>query len=162
MTDVVPAASRIWDDLTFYRNTFDLTTVTETLKGYIDTDGLLYVAVTKPIIQSVSALSFIVLPGDTPTIVGLTAIDFDGYTIRGNVGFPQQKITATVTYSGGFDPIPADIQRATTVLACRLWKEKDSGFSDVIGNSELGILQYKKGIPSGIEAVVKHYKRWVP
>lgn len=162
MTDVVPAASRMWDDICQAWNTFDQESVTETRSGVIDKDGFLIVTVSKPTIQSVSALSFVRYPGDTPTTIDTSLIDFERYFIRGNASILPTKITVTMTYVGGYNPIPGDIQRATTILACRLWKEKDSGFSDVIGNSELGLLQYKKGVPNDVEMIAKHYRRWVP
>lgn len=162
MTDVVSAASRMWDDITFYHNTFGQETVTETRKGHIDSDGMLVVTVSKPIIQSISSVSLIRYPGDSPYPVSLSDLDFDGFYIRGNIGWFKGKVTATITYVGGYNPVPGDIQRATTALACRMWKEKDSGFSDVIGNSELGVLQYKKGVPNDVEMIAKHYRRWVP
>ncbi len=163
MTDVVPAASRYFDDVCYAQNSFDLESVTETRNGIVDREGNLVVSISKYRAQSIESLSFVQILGDTPTLILPAYIDISNkFFLRAQVGLPMCNVQATITYTGGLSPIPGDIQRATTALACRMWKEKDSGFSDVIGNSDLGVLQYKKGLPNDVALIVKHYYRWVP
>lgn len=163
MTDVVSAASRYFDDVCYAQNSFDLEQVTETRNGIVDKDGNLIVSISKILAQSISSLSYVQFIGDTPTTIVPADVDISNrFFVLAQVGLPMGNIQATITYTGGLNPIPGDIQRATTVLACRMWKEKDSGFSDVIGSSDTGILQYKKGLPNDVALIVKHYQRWVP
>lgn len=85
---------------------------------------------------------------------------------------PGTRLRAVLSYTAGFafpsiasppagcPAPPADLVRFTAVLAARLWKEKDSGFSDVIGDpTTVGQTAYRKAIPADVRLGLAGWKR---
>lgn len=170
ITKTLASASRMIDDMTYYTGVgFNQETRTESVKGYIQADGNILIPAKKPIIQSVTSLSIQNTPLDAPVSVPVANLDIDGYNITAyaqNTSYVPplmaRQVKVSLTYVGGFNPLPDDIVRCAVVLAARFFKEKDSGFSDAIGNSDLGIMQYKKGAPAEVMAMLKNYIRFTP
>ncbi|QQE80928.1 hypothetical protein [Alicyclobacillus sp. SO9] len=172
---VADAGSRLWDDACFTEpGAFAYQTVTETARGIAMTNGNILIQVKGRNVTSVSSLTWQYGPGDTAFTVEPSQCEFDDYQItawgpsttstpgfNGSVPAPYAKhLIVNVTYTSGYNPLPADIVRASTVLAARLFKEGDTGFSDVTANAELGMLQFKKGIPTDVAIMAKRWRRW--
>lgn len=167
ITKVLASASRSVDDLTYYSNVgFNQETITENIRGFVRNDGSILIPAKKPIVQSVSSLTLQNTPMDTPVSVPVGNLDINGYNVTAyllNTSFApcsgSREVKVALSYVGGFTTIPDDIVRSAIVLAARFYKEKDSGFSDVIGNADLGIMQYKKSAPAEVMAMLKNYIR---
>jgi hypothetical protein len=69
-------------------------------------------------------------------------------------------VYVSVTYKGGFNPLPDDIVLATTVMAARMYKERQSGYSDVIATDADGTAQYRRAMPADVYALIQEWKRW--
>lgn len=168
--DVVEAASRMVDDLT---NTpadgwAYSSQASETHKVKVNKDGDLTFALNMTPISAVQAISYQEMPfDDVYNIAPERAWWDDGsYIIHVFTGWdvpstPFARAKVTVTYTGGYtaDTIPMDIKRSTAMLAARLWKEKDSGYSDIIGNNQTGTFIYAKAAPPDVIAMLNRHKR---
>ncbi|WDL97804.1 hypothetical protein [Alicyclobacillus sp. ALC3] len=173
LQDVVGAGSRLWDDATYTAaGAFGQQTITETVRGIATTDGCILVQVTGRNVTGVSAISWQYAPGGQSFMLDPTVCTFDDYQVYASwssnsnstsTAMPepwQKHLVVTITYTSGYNPLPSDIVRASTVLAARLYKEGDSGFSDVLANTDMGLLQYKKGIPGDIDIMARRWRRW--
>lgn len=174
--DVVAAASRLVDDATYTAaGAYAQQDWTETVEGQSLADGRIFARVTGRGISAVTAFSWQVYPDDTAQQVSLSALRWDDYEVwalpSGLVlatGEPStlpaaaylKHLLVTISYAAGYSPLPADLARAATVLAARMFKEGDTGFSDTIGDPALGVLTYKKGIPGDIAAILRPWRRW--
>lgn|GEM_PF-3537357 len=174
--DVVAAASRMVDDTTFcVPGAYAQQAWTETVEGQATVDGRLAARVSGRNVTAVSALSWVLNPQDAAQVADLTAINWDDYTItlwpsasRTANGEPlapppdpaQKRVLVTVSYTAGYSPLPPDLARAATVLAARMFKEGDSGFSDTVGNLVDGTLTFKKGIPNDVALILRPWRRW--
>lgn len=174
--EVVAAASRMVDDATFSAaGAFAQQSWTETRIGQARTDGSLFVEVSGRGVTAVTAFSWTYYPGGAALVVDPAAVRFDDYAL---VALPNaiinsdgvvstlpldpanKEVQVTVTYTAGYAPLPADLARVATVLAARLFKEGDTGFSDVVGSTELGVVSYKKGMPGDLAVMLKPWRRW--
>lgn len=166
LQDVVDAGSRLWDDACFTKpGAFAEQTWTETLVGQGTSDGRLFLLGSGRNITAVTSLQWQANPSGSVFALDPTQCTFDDYQLWAwapqALPWPFNKnVYVTVTYTAGYNPLPGDIVRASTVLAARLYKEGDSGFSDVTANTDLGMLQYKKGIPGDIALMAKRWRRW--
>jgi hypothetical protein len=160
-------ASRAWDRWTYNKAGFGYEAWTDTKEGNITNHGTIVVALSKPLVvlSDVTSATFQPSPAAPAATVNLAHAwikdDFILEAMAPGSFFSRQGM-AVVTYSGGYNPIPDDIANAATVIAARMYKERDSGYADVIGNADTGILEYKKAIPSDVLALVQAYRRWVP
>lgn len=167
---VLASASRMVDSITYYENVgFNQETLTETSIGYVQSDGSIYFTAKKPTVQSISSITVKNTAIDTPVSISTGNWDIDGYTVNAYVQNSEyvppmlsKQVCVTMNYTGGYSSLPDAIVRAAVVFAARFFKEKDSGFSDMIGNTDLGIMQYKKGVPAEVQALIKPYIRVTP
>jgi hypothetical protein len=67
-------------------------------------------------------------------------------------------VTGTWGYSA---TAPADIVRATTVLAAYLYRQKDSQVFDVTAVPEAGVITIPSGIPATVMKIIGRYKRYL-
>lgn len=177
IADVVSAASRMIDDATYTSpGAFSQQSWTETVLGQGTPDRRLFFEVQGRNITSISSVSWQGNPGDNAVALQPSQCQFDDFQVwvyPGFYGTPQdvgpvgmtpppfaKHVIVQVTYEAGYSPIPGDLQRAATVLAARLFKAGDTGFSDVLANAEMGLLQYKKGIPGDIAVILRPWRRW--
>jgi len=177
LQDVVDAGSRLWDDATYTApGAFVQQQWTETVEGQATNDGRILVRVSGRNVQNIVSMAaygpnpasistWHTNPNNVPTYsFDTTDCTFDDYQIWiWPTNMPSsflKHLIVSVTYNSGYEPLPSDIVRASTVLAARLYKEGDSGFSDVLANTDMGILQYKKGIPGDIALMAKRWRRW--
>lgn len=164
INNAVGAGSRLVDDAcSTAPGAFALQSYTETLLGNVDSKGRVFVGVTGRNVTLVSSFSWQESPLDTPIVVPVNQLTFDDYQMYAWDSAPRRAVKnllVNVSYSAGFDPLPDDIVSAATVGGARLFKSGEAGFSDVIGNSDLGILSYKKVLPPDILLMLKHWKRW--
>ncbi|MCO7177019.1 hypothetical protein ACFP7A_01225 [Sporolactobacillus kofuensis] len=168
--DVVEAASRLVDDLTLTPAegwTYESVSA-ETHKVKADKNGDLTFSLNKTPVNAIQAISYQGMPFDDVYNIAPERAWFDDgsyiihvFTGRDVPSLPLTMAKVTVTYTGGYTPdtMPADIKRSTAMLAARLWKEKDSGYSDVIGNTDFGILQYTQAAPKDVLAMLQRHKR---
>lgn len=167
LVPVVTAACRLVDDLCRQPpQAFGPgpQTLTETVEGFPLPDGSVRLLASGRNLQSIQSATWVVDPAtDQPQPVTSFRLDDYVVTVYGVALFPVfKRALFTLTYTYGFAPIPADITRAGTVLAARLWKERESGYADVVGTAETGILQYKRGVPKEVELLLARWKRvWV-
>lgn len=165
VANYVSAASRWFDDATYNQSGIGFESVVDTKMGYLDNDGTLLIPLSKPVVlmQNVTSVTFqstVLDPVDTLDITKawieskymLRIAVLNSYNVRNGM--------ATVSYSGGYNPIPDDIVQACTVIAARMYKQRDSGYSDVIGSSDTGIMQYTKAVPPDVKIIVNKYRRW--
>lgn len=164
----VLAASRFIDDFTWSKpSAFAEQTWTETVEGNT-LDGRLVVSVSGRNVTAVSAFSWVCRPTDDATVVATDQLVFRDFVIE---AYPPdvpawnsaKRLLVAVTYTAGYATaaMPSDIVRAATVMAARLWKEGESGFSDVVGSPDLGALLYKKGVPPDVAAMLMPWRRIV-
>ncbi|GMA49323.1 hypothetical protein GCM10025857_06800 [Alicyclobacillus contaminans] len=144
----------------------DQVTITRIAK--VSHDGSILLSVDHTPVQQVYSLTYQTDPFDAAWSVPANQIWWDdgSYIIRAYLGGMAplvrfQRVRVTVEYAGGYpdDEMPADIRRSTSILAARLWKEKDSGYSDVIGSTDFGILQYTKAAPKDVLAMLQQRRR---
>lgn len=166
LQDVVGVASRMVDDATFTApGAFGAQTLTETISSQGLSDGRLFTRVTGRNVTAITAIAWRFTPSDVLITLDSTQCTFDDYQVW---SWPYQAlpwsfnkdVLVTLTYTSGYNPIPDDLKRAAAVIGARMFKEGDTGFSDVIGNSDMGLLQYKKGIPGDIALMLKPWRRW--
>lgn len=174
--DVVGAASRLVDDATFSAaGAFAQQAWSETVNGQVTADGRIFCQVSGRGVSAFSAFSWQVLPTDTAQVVPTSSLRWDDYQVWAlpngvalatgepaylPINAAEKALIVTVAYTAGYSPLPDDLARAATVLAARLFKEGESGFSDTVGDPQLGVLTYKKGIPADIAAILKPWRRW--
>lgn len=165
VSNYVSPASRWFDTVTYNHSGVGYETVTDKKTAYIDNDGFITIPLSKPIvdINDVMDVQFQSTPLDTLDSLDLSkAWIEDNYFL--NIAAPRtytkRSGQATIVYSGGYNPVPDDIVQAVTVMAARFYKERDSGYSDVIASTETGVLQYQKAMPADVKMVVDKYRRW--
>lgn len=168
VTAVIPyvsAASRWFDSVTYYPNGYAYETVTDKKTAYINNFGYITVPLSKPLvdINDVVDVTFRPSPMDDVDELDISrAWIEDNYflSIATSKPYYRKSGQATVVYSGGYNTVPDDIVQAVTVMAARMYKERDSGYSDVIGSAEMGIMQYKKAAPADVQVIINKYRRW--
>lgn len=123
--------------------------------GVIDFAGRLWVYPHKPIINSVTAMSYRYHLGDADQAVDLTKILLQPETVmfEGFLTY-QEMIYVKISYNGGMatspEDLPDDLQDLAAIMAVRLYKEARSGLGDVIGVQQLGMLVYTKAFAQRI------------
>lgn len=165
VSNYVSPASRWFDTVTYNQSGIGYETVTDKKTAYIGNDGFITVPLSKPIvnIDDVMDITFQSTPLDPIDSLDLSkAWIEDNYflSIAPNKSYYRRQGQATVVYSGGYNPVPDDIVQAVTVMAARFYKERDSGYSDVIASTETGVMQYQKAMPADVKMVVDKYRRW--
>lgn len=165
VANYIGAASRWFDSVSYNKLGFAYEAVTETKQAYIDNDGYIVVPLSKPIvqIQNVTGVTFQPTPLDPVDTLNVSqAWIEDNYFLKIAPinSYSRRNGQAVVMYSGGYNPVPDDIVQAVTVMAARFYKERDSGYSDVIGSTETGIMQYQKAMPADVKVIVEKYRRW--
>jgi hypothetical protein len=168
VTAVIPyvsAASRWFDSVTYYEAGFGYEPITDKKTAYIDNEGFIVVPLSKPIvkIENVTSITFQSSPLDQADTLDLSkAWIEDRYFLKIATMKPYYRKNGmtNVQYSGGFNPVPDDIVQAVTVMAARMYKERDSGYSDVIGSAETGLVKYKKAAPADVQVIINKYRRW--
>lgn len=168
---VAEAASRLVDDLTYTPHEgFAYAEVEEVHDAIADRDGNLTVVVDRFPVREVLELRYRERPWLPEWSAPVNEIWWDDNSciVQAWVSDyvparPGDRVRVVVRYQGGFQPdeMPADIRRATAILAARLWKEKDSGYSDVIGSPDFGLLQYREAAPKDVLAMLAPWRRVV-
>lgn len=171
LAKLVIRASRWIDNFCQHPLGFDHETITnENLRGRIDNDGNLVLAVKKATANSVSALSW----GTNPT--NLTALDTNycwadwgsktGYVIKWLGGglsyYRRYPIIVQASYDGGYTPVPDELVHAGITMAARVFKSRQAGFADVVGSVDTGTLMFSKLAPSHVLATLGNYTRRAP
>ena len=165
VTNYVSAASRWFDAVTYNTTGFAFESITDTKIGNLDNDGTLLVPLSKPLVLMPNVVSVTFQPtvSDPVDTLDITKAWIESkYMLRIAVSkdyYPRQGM-ATVNYSGGYNPIPDDITQAVTVIAARMYKQRDSGYSDVIGSADTGLMQYTKAVPPDVKLIMNKYRRW--
>jgi hypothetical protein len=166
--EYISRASRAFDTICRARNGFGFEQITETIDGFFNPlTGYIKMFLRKPIvqIQNVVSATFQATPMDSVDTFTLSQAWIENdYVLKAYAPnwYRNRKGLATVSYSGGYSTIPDDIVHAVTVLCCRMYKERDSGYADVIANGEMGYMSYKKDLPASILDVVDYYTRVTP
>lgn len=168
VTAVLPypsSASRWFDSVTFNKFGFGYEIVTEKKTAYITNEGFITVPLSKPMvnIDNVMDATFQSTPLDPiqPLDLSKAWIEDDYFlNIVATNPYSRRQGQIEVTYSGGYDHIPDDIAQAVTIMAARFYKERDSGYSDMIGSAETGLVSYKKAMPADVKVIVDKYRRW--
>jgi hypothetical protein len=168
--DIAEAASRMVDDITWtpaggwaYSDQ-----AKETQQTKVDHNGDLVIVLGHTPVKEIYAVSVQSLPfGDLYNVAPERVWWDDGsYIIHVFTGWdvpiqPFSQVKVTVTYAGGYtdQEMPKDIRRCTAMIAMRLWKEKDSGYSDIIGSNDLGTFIYSKAVPPDVKAMLIRHRR---
>jgi hypothetical protein len=166
LAEFIGPASRWFDGVTNTLAGFGYESVTEVKMARINNDGYITVPLSKPLVllANVTSATFQPTPLDPVDTLVLTqgwiVENFYLDVIPTNT-YAVLKGLATITYMGGYSPMPLDITQAVTVMAARFYKEKDSGYSDVVGSAEMGTFSYKKAMPLDVKVIVDTYTRWV-
>lgn len=166
VNNYVSAASRWFDAVTYNSSGMAFESITDTKTGYLDNNGTLLVPLSKPLVlmQNVTTVSFQPTVSDPVDTLDVTKAWIESkFMLRIAVSkdyYPRSGM-ATVAYSGGYNPIPDDITQAVTVIAARMYKQRDSGYSDVIGSADTGLMQYTKAVPPDVKLIMNKYRRWI-
>lgn len=165
VADYVSPASQWFDSMTYTPAGFGYESYTDTKDAYLSREGTLVVPLSKPKVKKSDVTSATYQPNvwqDPLTLDLSKAWVRDDYFLEIAAPYPfsERRGQITVNYSGGYVNLPDDLTNAVTILAARLYKIRDSGYSDVIGNNDLGVFQYKKPIPSDVETIIRRYRRW--
>jgi hypothetical protein len=123
--------------------------------GSIDYAGRLWIYPHKPVINSVSALSYRFSLRDTWTAVDPSLLFASMEYVLADANIPYaENFFVKVSYNGGLaadvNLLPADFIDLANVTAVRLFKEERSGLGDSIGVAELGTLIYTKAFPQRV------------
>jgi hypothetical protein len=118
-----------------------------------------------------------ILAGATSLIVADGQLLKTGETIRIDTEqmFVKEIVTNTLTVQRGVNGTtgaahtsaatvyayvyPGDITQATLIMAMRMWKRKDSGYLDTVGNPETGYYHIAKGVDPDVLELVEPYRR---
>jgi hypothetical protein len=166
LSQYIAIASRFFDEETHYPAGWGYENWTEMKESRINNYGNLSIALSKPLVQigDISSVSIQEMHNR-----GLNSILFTDAYIRNNFyleiplpwcGSPRP-VMATVTYLGGYNPLPSWVSWATNVIAARMYMERQSGYSDTIGSAEQGTMSFKKAIPADVQEMISHNRRWV-
>lgn len=166
VNDFISPASRWFDNVTNNDAGYAYETWLDSKEAYIDNKGYIVAPLDKPLVAigDVISATFQCTPMDPIDTLNIAyaRIKADHFLqVVAQNSYSENSGVITVNYKGGFSPIPDDIVQAVTVMACRFYKERDSGYSDVIGSSDTGILEYKKAMPADVKIVVDNYRRCV-
>ena len=123
--------------------------------GVIDYAGRLTLYPHKPIVNSVSALSYRYNLRSPFIVADLTQVSIEQEAVVLDAGIPySEKIYATINYNGGLAAntadLPFDFTDLIAVQVIRLYKEARSGMGDSIGVAELGTMIYTKAFPTRV------------
>lgn len=166
LTPYISWASRWFDNVTNYSAGFAYESILDTKEAYITNKGYIVVPLNKPVVNlsDVTTATYQSNPMDNVDILNLNYARIrDGYFLEvvAPRNYYDKSGIATITYSGGYKTLPDDIVWAVTVMAARMYKERDSGYSDIIGSNDMGgIFSYKKAMPADVKVIVQNYKRW--
>ncbi len=138
--------------------------VNEKSRCIISNDGVMYIWVQKPVVNTLLSINYRPTPQSEYTALDIDYAEIDGYGIRVPLeGYANKRVAIKVSYNGGFadtvENLPADILEVADILAVRFYKERKSGMNDTIGIAELGTLSYTKALPVRVVEMLKPYKR---
>lgn len=141
--------------------------VGEVLTGQVSVDGSIFCYPHKPAIKSVSSFSFQENIIGQAYTVDTSRVEYVGLKVRAyptSIGFDYPcKCRVTISYTGGFSgsaaSLPDDLQELCTLLAIRLYREHETGYSDVIGIPELATKVYSKAWPIRLESQLDTFIR---
>lgn len=141
----------------------------ERLEGRIDAEGMLICYPHKPIITSVSAMTFQKSVIDQTYTIDVARIEASGPKVMAypnNIPFPYpDKCRVNISYVGGLGAsladLPADLVEAVTILAIRFYREAETGLKDQMGIAEMGDNVYTKAWPERVKATAERYTRKV-
>lgn len=141
--------------------------VDETHTCLVDESGRMVLWPHKPLINSVSSISYRTSPLSTWSEIDDDYISLDGAQVVVWYSFTDRTpVQVKISYNGGLGEtlaeLPDDLVKAVTGLAIRWYNEEKSGLNDVIGVSELGNVFYSKSIPQRIQQMMNQYRRIVP
>lgn len=167
LASIVTRASRFIDTHCYFPRHLGQETLTEDRPGQVDQWGRLVLTVSKPSIGAITAMSYRTSPALSATAVDLTKVETEDFRVRADLGLTSlrgQPIRVSISYTGGYasGQIPQDIVHAATVLAARMFKSKDAGWSDVVGNAEMGTFTYSKVMPREVADILEIRRRRVP
>lgn len=154
------SASRFIDDVTLWKAGFAYESVTEILPAMIR-GNVMTVLLSKPHVEAEDVKSVsITRPVSSDIDISDAWIEDDYFLYIPITGCFTSNVFVQVEYSGGFEPVPADISQAATAMSARMYKERQSGYSDVIASSETGTLTYQKSMPADVYSIVQRWKKW--
>lgn len=175
LSSFITRASRYLDKLCTSQNNAANYFATETLtdemltNGVIDYRGNLTLFPHKPVINSVSALSYRYSLRDSwqAANTAYISIQQEMVVFEGALSYSEQ-VYAKISYIGGLGAsvtdLPQDLVDLATVMTIRLYKEARSGLGDSIGVAELGELVYTKAFPQRVLEMlnIANYARIAP
>jgi len=138
----------------------------ELLTGQVNREGNLLCWPHKPVVTTVSALSYRYSPRESWIEANLDYVELDGGVVTAWMGLTLRKPQRVkISYTGGVaadvDGLPSDFVEAVTVMAGRFYREAEGGLNDSIGVADLGMLFYTKAIPVRVKEMLIPYKRVV-
>lgn len=161
ISDYLAPASRYFDSVMWRPQGFAQESVTETLDGFIRR-GELVAYLGKPEVSTVASAQIM-----APYALA-QPIDLEESYILGGDAFhapmpmySNGPVSVELSYTGGYSPLPADIAHATSVIAARMYKQRDSGFSDAIASDATGTYVYNKELPNEVKQLIPRYRRRV-
>ncbi len=144
---------------------FKLETVTDDqVRGRVDVDGTVLCFPHKPVIQSISAVSYRPTPLDNWRSVDPTLAEIYGGQVRLYVSAVRRaSVLVKISYSGGFGvdvaSLPENLVEAATVLSARYFREGEGGMTDAVGIAELGVITYTKAWPVRVTRELERFVR---
>jgi hypothetical protein len=151
----------------FLLETIALETLTGTRNPLVDSDNHLILWPHKPVITAVTAVNYRYTPMESYQAVDPTTIQIsNGMAVECWGTFARARIMAQVSYSGGLAAavanLPNDLVELATLLTIRMYKESQSGMSDVVGLNDFGVAQYVKALPVRFQDFIGRYARVIP
>lgn len=172
VTDASRAIDRLVTGRVDVSDFFKLETITlETLTGarnpLVDSNNHLILWPHKPVITAVTAVNYRYSPVETWQAVDATYLMIsNGMAVECWQSFNRARIMAQVSYSGGLAAatasLPNDLVELATLLTIRMYKESQSGMSDVVGLNDYGVAQYVKALPIRFQDFIGRYARVIP
>lgn len=78
--------------------------------------------------------------------------------IRGSFPVAGKDALVRVTGVYGWDEVPAEVEQACLITACRLFKRPESALG-VLGVTDMGVLQVSRGLDSDVALLLEDYVR---
>lgn len=158
----IDPASRFFDEETRYNAGWAYEDITETLKARVNKYGNLVVVLGKPTteIADVGSVTITDMRGRNTTVLDISnAFIVDSIFLNVPAYLSDKEYMATVDYCGGFAQLPGFVSWATSVIAARMYRERQTGYSDTVGSPEVGYVSYKKALPPDVYDIIVKNRR---
>jgi hypothetical protein len=166
LSGYIGPASRYFDEETRYNAGWASEAWTDVKEAKIDNCGNVSVALGKPYaeIADVTSVSIRNMHSNQISALDLTNAFINGFflVVPAKYLLGERKCIATVEYTGGFDPLPDFVPWATSVIAARMYRERQTGYSDTTGSAETGMISFKKALPPDVYDIIIRNRRWIP